>query len=129
MVFWERGNKLEKINQEDPKIVREDLQEVKFFLADCSLKEARRKNLPGDLFIVDIGKIIKDLGYDTSSLSRESEFVINYSIQKKITQGIYSTKCNGILVVHRNISKSFVENLEQFLENMREDISYTIQTL
>jgi len=120
---------LEKTYQEDLKIIQEDLQEVNFFLVDCSLKEAKKRYLSEDLFIVDIGKIIKDLGYDITTLSRESEFVINYSIQKKITQGIYSTKCNGILVVHRNISESFVENLEHFLENLGEDISYTIQTL
>lgn len=115
---------------EDLKIVQEDLQEVKFFLADCSLKEAKKRYCSEeDLFVVDIGKIIKDLGYDTSSLTRESEFVINYSIQKKITQGIYSTKCNGILVVHRNISESFVRNLEYFLGDLREEISYTIKSL
>ena len=119
---------MEKEYQEDLKIIQENLQEVKFFLVDCSLKEAKKRYLSEDLFVVDIGKIIKDLGYDITTLSRESEFVINYSIQKKITQGIYSTKCNGILVVHRNISKSFVENLEHFLENLGEDISYTIQT-
>lgn len=115
---------------EDLKIVQEDLQEVKFFLADCSLKEAKKRYCSEeDLFVVDIGKIIKDLGYDTSSLTRESEFVINYSIQKKITQGIYSTKCNGILVVHRNISESFVRNLEYFLGDLGGEISYTIKSL
>ncbi len=106
------------------------MQEVKFFLADCSLKEAKKRYSSGNsTFVVDIGKIIKDLGYDTSVLSRESEFVINYSIQKKITQGIYSTKCNGILVVYRNMSESFVQNLENFLEELKEEISYTIQIL
>ena len=109
--------------------MQEDLQEIKFFLAECSIKEAKKKYYSGDLFIIDIGKIIKDLGYDTSALTRESEFVINYSIQKKITQGIYSTKCNGILVVHKNISESFVENLKYFLQNLEEDVSYTIHTL
>jgi hypothetical protein len=108
----------------------EVLQEIKFFLADCSLKEAKKRHSSEeDLYVVDIGKIIKDLGYDITSLSKESEFVINYSIQKKITQGIYSTKCNGILVVHRNISESFVENLEYFLEDLGEEISYTIHNL
>jgi len=107
----------------------EELQKVKFFLADCSLKEAKKRHSSEeDLFIVDIGKIIKDLGYDISDLSKESEFVINYSIQKKITQGIYSSKSGGILVVHRNISDGFVENLENFLGDIGE-ISYTIQTL
>ena len=109
--------------------MQEELQEVKFFLAECSIKEAKKKYCSGDLFIIDIGKIIKDLGYDVSCLTRESEFVINYSIQKKITQGIYSTKCNGILVVYRNISDSFVQNLEIFLNEMEEEIAYSIQTL
>jgi hypothetical protein len=112
------------------KTIEEELQEVRFFLADCSLKEAKKRHPSEDgLFVVDIGKIIKDLGYDISSLSKESEFVINYSIQKKITQGIYSTKCNGILVVHRNMSESFVKNLEYFLEDLRGEVSYTIQVL
>ena len=107
-----------------------ELQQIRFFLAECSLKEAKRKYCSDDdLFIVDIGKIIKDLGYDTVSLTRESEFVINYSIQKKITQGIYNTKFNGILVVHRNISESFVENLKHFLDDLGEEVSYTIDSL
>lgn len=107
-----------------------DLQEIKFFLAECSLKEAKKKHCSEeDLFVVDIGKIIKDLGYDTTTLSRESEFVINYSVQKKITQGIYSTKCNGILVVHKNISQSFKENLEHFLSDMEGEVSYTIELI
>lgn len=107
-----------------------ELQEVKFFLAECSLKEARKKyHLNEGLYVVDIGKIIKDLGYDTNNLSIKSEFVINYSVQKKITQGIYSTKCNGILVVHKNISDSFRENLEHFLSDMKEEVSYTIELL
>ncbi len=110
--------------------MQEDLQKIKFFLAECSLKEAKKKSSSeDDLYVVDIGKIIKDLGYEIEDLSKESEFVINYSVQKKITQGIYSTKCSGILVVHKNISESFVENLEHFLEDMRNEISYTIQTL
>jgi hypothetical protein len=94
------------------------------------LKEAKKKYCSEeDLYIVDIGKIIKDLGYDINSLSRESEFVINYSVQKKITQGIYSTKSNGILVVHKNISDSFKENLEHFLSDMEGEVSYTIELL
>lgn len=121
---------MENSYPEDLKITQEELQEVKFFLADCSLKEAKKRYCSGeDFFVVDIGKIIKDLGYDINTLTQESEFVINYSIQKKITQGIYSTKCNGILVVHRNISESFVQNLEYFLEDLGEEISYTIKTL
>ena len=104
--------------------------EVRILLAKCSTKEAKKRYCSDkDLFIVDIGKIIKDLGYDPDSLSKESEFVINYSVTKKITQGIYSTKCNGILVVHKNISLTFVENLKHFLEELNEEMSYTIEIL
>ena len=36
-----------------------DLQEIRFFLAECSLKEAKKKYCSEeDLYIVDIGKII-----------------------------------------------------------------------
>jgi hypothetical protein len=106
------------------------LQEINFFLLSCSVKEAKKKHLPkGDFFVVDIGKIIKDLGYEFLDLSEESEFIINYSIQKKITQGIYSSKCSGILVVYRNISKEFVDNLEHFLDEFSGEISYTIRTM
>ena len=53
---------------EDLKINQEDLQEIKFLLADCSLKEAKKRYCSDeDLFVVDIGKIIKDLGYDINS--------------------------------------------------------------
>lgn len=115
---------------EEDQIDHSDLQEVKFLLAACSIKEAKKKYCSDkDLFIVDIGKIIKDLGYDSDSLSKESEFVINYSITKKITQGIYSTKCNGILVVHKNISLTFIENLKHFLEDLNGEITYTIEIL
>jgi hypothetical protein len=61
-------------------------------------------------------------------LSPESEFVINYAVQKKITQGIYSTRCNDLLVVYKNISKKFAENLEYFLcEEMEEEFEFTIE--
>jgi len=76
---------------------------------------------------VDIGKIIRELGYDVNELSPESEFVINYAVQKKITQGIYSTRCNDILVVYRNISQRFAENLNHFLEEMEEEFEFTIE--
>ena len=103
---------------------------VKNYLSKYSPKEAKKRSTVGsDFYVVDISKIIRDLGYELDNLTRESEFVINYSVQKKITQGIYSTKCSGILVVHKNISESFVENLEHFLEDLRGEISYTIQSL
>lgn len=107
------------------------LQEVRFVLTRCSVKEAKKKFCSdADFYIVDIGKIIRDLGYDTSFLSRESEFIINYSVQKKILQGIYSTRCNDILVVYKNISDDFVDNLKEFLDDQAEDgLGYAIEIL
>lgn len=107
------------------------LQEVRFVLTRCSVKEAKKKFCSdADFYIVDIGKIIRDLGYDTSFLSRESEFIINYSVQKKILQGIYSTRCNDILVVYKNISDDFVDNLKEFLDSQSEDgLGYAIEIL
>lgn len=107
------------------------LQEVRFVLTRCSVKEAKKKFCSdADFYIVDIGKIIRDLGYDTSFLSRESEFIINYSVQKKILQGIYSTRCNDILVVYKNISDDFVDNLKEFLDSQAEDgLGYAIEIL
>jgi hypothetical protein len=107
------------------------LQEVRFVLTRCSVKEAKKKFCSdADFYIVDIGKIIRDLGYDTSFLSRESEFIINYSVQKKILQGIYSTRCSDILVVYKNISDDFVDNLKEFLDSQAEDgLGYAIEIL
>ena len=107
------------------------LQEVRFVLTRCSVKEAKKKFCSdADFYIVDIGKIIRDLGYDTSFLSRESEFIINYSVQKKILQGIYSTRCSDILVVYKNISDDFVDNLKEFLDDQAEDgLGYAIEIL
>lgn len=106
-----------------------DLQEIRFVLTNCSLKEAKRKFCNDSAYyIVDIGKIIRDLGYDVDELSIESEFVINYAVQKKITQGIYSTRCNDILVVYKNISSTFVENLKHFLDfEVEEEVEYSIE--
>ena len=107
------------------------LQEVRFVLTKCSVKEAKKKFCAdADFYIVDIGKIIRDLGYDTSFLSKESEFIINYSVQKKILQGIYSTRCSDILVVYKNISDDFVDNLKEFLDSQAEDgLGYAIEIL
>jgi len=106
-----------------------ELPEIRFFLTPRSLKEAKKKYCSDKTYyIVDIGKIIRDLGYDIDDLSMESEFVINYAVQKKITQGIYSTRCNDILVVYKNVSDGFIKNLEYFLdEEMDEVFEFTIE--
>ena len=112
-----------------PKIMPKEIPDTRFVLTSRSLKEAKRKYCSDKTYyIVDIGKIIRELGYDTDELSPESEFVINYAVQKKITQGIYSTRCNDLLVVYKNISKKFAENLEYFLcEEMEEEFEFTIE--
>jgi hypothetical protein len=106
-----------------------ETQTVRFVLTSKPLKEAKRKYCDvKSFYIVDIGKIIRDLGYDINSLTLESEFVINYAVQKKITHGIYSTRCNDILVVYKNISEKFVDNLEYFLnEEVEEVFEFTIE--
>ena len=103
---------------------------VNFYISKYSPKEAKKRAIGGsDFYVVDISKIIRELGYETDNLAVESEFIINYTIRKKILQGIYSTKSNGILVVHKNISDSFKENLEHFLSDMEGEVSYTIELL
>ena len=82
-----------------------------------------------DFFIIDIAKIIKDLGYEPSDLTPESEFILNYSIRNKIKQGIYNTKCDSILICHKNMENDFEENLRDFLEDFLETHIYTIQNL
>jgi hypothetical protein len=103
---------------------------VNFYVSKYSPKEAKkRSSLGGDFFVVDISKIIKDLGYETEVLSPESEFIINFTIRRKILQGIYSTKCDGILVCYKGITGDFVSNLENFLEEQEEEMEFTIQSI
>ena len=103
---------------------------INFHISRYSPKEAKKRAIDGcDFYVVDISKIIRELGYETENLSDESEFIINYTIRKKILQGIYSTKCEGILVCYKNISQEFIENLETFLEEHTETLEYTISDL
>jgi len=103
---------------------------VNFYISKCSPKEAKKRAIGGsDFYVVDISKIIRELGYETDNLAVESEFIINYTIRKKILQGIYSTKCDGILVCYKNLSQDFVGNLENFLEEYPEAFEYTIHSL
>ncbi len=103
---------------------------INFYISRYSPKEAKKRSTYGsDFYVVDIAKIIRELGYSTDELSVESEFIINYTIRKKIIQGIYSTKCDGILVCYKNISPNFVENLEILLEEYSEEFEYAITDL
>lgn len=106
------------------------LAEIKIFLAKCSAKEAKKKFDGGiDLPIIDIGKIIRDLGYDKPNLSKESEFIINYTIQRKIDQGIYNTKNNTIMIVNKNLSNDFISNLNSFLLKYENEFEFSIEML
>jgi hypothetical protein len=103
---------------------------VNFYISKHSPKEVKKRtNIDSNYYIIDISKIIRDMGYEIQNLSPESEFVINHSIQSKIVQGIYSTKCDSILVCYRSMSPDFIENLEDFLDEFPEDIEYTIRRL
>jgi len=103
---------------------------VNFYISKHSPKEARkRSNFCGDFFVIDITKIIRDLGYEITNLSPESEFILNHSIRSKITQGIYSTKCDSILLCYRNMPTNFKDNLEDFLSEFTDTIDYTIHSL
>jgi hypothetical protein len=103
---------------------------INLYVSKYSPKEARKRScLDCDFYIVDISKIIRDLGYETSELTSESEFILNYTIRKKIIQGIYSTKCDSILVCYKSVTPEFLENLENFLEELTDSIEYTIHSL
>ena len=103
---------------------------VNFYISKHSPKEARkRSNFGCDFYVIDITKIIRDLGYEVNNLAPESEFILNHSIRNKITQGIYSTKCDSILVCYRNMPSDFKDNLEEFLDEFSETIDYSIHNL
>lgn len=101
---------------------------LNFLVTDQNLKDAKKKIGPKDLYVVDITKIIKELGYDVDNLSIESEFVINFSVMKKIQQGIYNTKSKTILVINRETSEVFVSQLQIFLDEIS-DLEYEIDLL
>ena len=107
--------------------------EVNFYISKKPPKEARKKAQSdyrvSEFYIVDISKIIRELGYEVESVTKESEFIINYTIRKKIFQGIYSTKCDSILVCYKNLPSDFVQSLEKILDEIEDPIEYTIQLL
>jgi hypothetical protein len=103
---------------------------VNFYISKHSPKEARKRSSFGsDFYVIDITKIIRDLGYEVANLAPESEFILNHSIRNKITQGIYSTKCDSILVCYRNMPSNFKDNLEEFLGEFSETVDYSIHNL
>jgi hypothetical protein len=103
---------------------------VNFYISKHSPKEVKKRSgLECDFFIIDITKIIRDMGYEIDNLSPESEFIINHSIRNKITRGIYSTKCDSILVCYRNMTPDFIKNLEDFLDEFSETLEYAIHRL
>jgi hypothetical protein len=103
-----------------------EVKNLVFYISKYSPKESKKRiEEILDLYIVDISKIIKDLGYDTKNLSIQSEFILNYSIHKKIIHGIYNSKCEGILICYRGNSPDFMNNLVSFIEELQEPIEYT----
>lgn len=103
---------------------------VNFYLSKYSPKEAKKRaGFSCDFYVVDISKIIRELGYQIENLSKESEFIINFTIRRKIMQGIYSTKCDGILLCYKGIDRDFLANLEDFLDEQESDLEYTIKNI
>lgn len=103
-----------------------EIKTLVFYISKYSPKESKRRiESILDLYIVDISKIIKDLGYDLKNLSVQSEFILNYSIHKKIVHGIYNSKCEGILICYRGNSPDFVDNLISFIEELQDPIEYS----
>lgn len=106
--------------------VMTEIRNVIFYISNYSPKESKKRiEKTPDLYIVDISKIIKDLGYDLNNLTAQSEFIVNYSIHKKILHGIYNSKCEGILICYRGNSPEFSENLISFIEELHDPIEYT----
>ena len=103
-------------------------EQIKYlYLSNLSHKEAKKKiDNMDSFFIVDIAKIIRDLGYVDREITKESEFIINYTIQKKIAQGIYSIRCDSILVCYKKMSDEFVENFKNYINELTNDENYTI---
>lgn len=104
---------------------------INFYLAKCSIKDAKKKYTKKGInfYIIDINKIIKDLGYDNINrkLLPEEEFVVNYSISRKIERGIYSTKSDDILYVYKKINENTIKNLKIFLSlNIPEEYVFNI---
>jgi hypothetical protein len=102
-----------------------DIVKVDFFLSKNSPKECKSK-ISGPVYVVDIQKIVRDLGYEFQELRPESEFILDLSIRKKILQGIYNYKGEGILVCHREMPENFETSLESLLEIEKFEIDYTI---
>jgi hypothetical protein len=104
------------------------LVKIKFYLSKLPPKDAKKKIFgENSFYIVDIQKIIRDLGYEYPDISPEAEFVINITIRKKITQGIYNCKGDGILICNRFMSDFFDDSLSTFIETLNLDSEYTIE--
>jgi hypothetical protein len=108
-------------------VIMPETKSLIFYISKYSPKESKKRiEEILDLYIVDISKIIKDLGYDTGNLNAQSEFILNYSIHKKISHGIYNSKCEGILICYKGNSPDFVENLISFIEELQEPVEYSL---
>lgn len=99
--------------------------QINFYLTRRPIKEVKKKYCKDNIFyVVDVDKIISDLGYNLSNLTPESEFVIDYSIRKKISQGIRSTRSNEVLIVYGGIKEDFIGNLEDFLYEESKEVEF-----
>jgi len=104
--------------------------EYKIFITELSIKEVKKNFFwTSDLYVVDIPKIIKDLGYSNLELTPESEFIVNYSICRKIESGIYNSKNKIILILYSKFSLASIENLNSFLADFGSEIKFEIEII
>jgi hypothetical protein len=80
-------------------------------------------------FIVDIPKIIKDMGYYNREIRKESEFIISTQIERKLRQGIYSNKNGNLVIINPESDIGFEENIRIFLLENTDDFLMEIINL
>lgn len=78
-------------------------------------------------FIIDIPKIIKDLGYSDKDLRKEAEYIITSQIERKLKQGIYSSKWSSLVIINTEYSNTFEDNIKGFVYEHVE--SFDIETV
>jgi hypothetical protein len=97
-----------------PKTKDKNIQ--KAYILVCNSREGKKfaagiKNC----FIVDIPKIIKELGYLNREIRKESEFIISTQIERKLRQGIYSNKNGNLVIINPESNMDFENNIRVFL--------------
>jgi len=97
-----------------PKTKEKNTQKVYILVSTSRDGKKFASNLK-NCFVVDIPKIIKELGYLNREIRRESEFIISTQIERKLRQGIYSNKNGNLVIINPDSNVNFEENIRIFL--------------